>query len=50
MRFSHQDFCYTGKFEERGINSIHGFMTGFVVDRDRYICRVPAHLRRTCGA
>ena len=42
---AHQDFCYTGKFEERGINSIHGFMTGFVVDRDRYICKVPAHLR-----
>ena len=42
---SHQDFCYSGKFEERGINSIHGFMTGFVVDRDRYICKVPAHLR-----
>ena len=42
---SNQDFCYTGKFEERGINSIHGFMTGFVVDRDRYICKVPAHLR-----
>lgn len=40
-----QDFCYTGKFEERGINAIHGFMTGFVVDRDRYICKVPAHLR-----
>ncbi len=42
---AHQDFCYSGKFQERGINSIHGFMTGFVVDRDRYICRVPAHLR-----
>ena len=42
---SHQDFCYTGKFQERGINAIHGFMTGFVVDRDRYICKVPAHLR-----
>ena len=42
---AHQDFCYTGKFEERGINSIHGFMTGFIVDRDRYICKVPAHLR-----
>jgi threonine dehydrogenase-like Zn-dependent dehydrogenase len=40
-----QDFCYTGKFEERGINSMHGFMTGFIVDRDRYICKVPTHLR-----
>ena len=39
-----QDFCYTGKFQERGINSMHGFMTGFVVDRDQYICKVPAHL------
>jgi threonine dehydrogenase-like Zn-dependent dehydrogenase len=42
---AHQDFCYTGKFEERGINSIHGFMTGFIVDHDKYICKVPAHLR-----
>lgn len=42
---SNQDFCCTGKFEERGINSMHGFMTGFVVDRDRYICKS----RRTCA-
>ncbi|HEY3743194.1 MAG TPA: glucose 1-dehydrogenase [Bryobacteraceae bacterium] len=44
-RMGHQDFCYTGKFEERGINQMHGFMTGFVVDHDRYICKVPSHLR-----
>jgi threonine dehydrogenase-like Zn-dependent dehydrogenase len=44
-QMSRQDFCYTGKFEERGINAMHGFMTGFVVDHDRYICKVPAHLR-----
>ena len=42
---SRQDFCYTGGFQERGINSIHGFMTGFIVDREQYICKVPSHLR-----
>ena len=40
-----QDFCFTGGFKERGINSIHGFMTGFVVDNGKYICKVPPHLR-----
>ena len=40
-----QDFCFTGGFSERGINSIHGFMTGFIVDNGKYICKVPPQLR-----
>lgn len=40
-----QDFCCTGKYQERGINSIHGFMTGFIVDHAPYICKVPSALR-----
>ena len=40
-----QDFCYTGDFTERGINQFHGFMTGFVVDHQDYVCPVPQDLR-----
>ena len=44
-RSGRQDFCYTGKFTERGINGRHGFMTEFVVDEERFIVPVPAELR-----
>jgi len=40
-----QHFCYTGDFTERGIKGAHGFMTEFVVDDERYMNPVPAHLR-----
>lgn len=40
-----QDFCTTGTFTERGINQLHGFMTGFVVEEEKYVCKVPRHLR-----
>jgi threonine dehydrogenase-like Zn-dependent dehydrogenase len=39
-----QDFCYTGEFRERGINRLHGFMTGFVVDDERYMNVLPPSL------
>jgi threonine dehydrogenase-like Zn-dependent dehydrogenase len=39
-----QDFCFTGEFTERGIRGRHGFMTERVVDRERYMHVVPAHL------
>jgi threonine dehydrogenase-like Zn-dependent dehydrogenase len=35
-RAGRQDFCYTGDFRERGIKQMHGFMTDFVVDQERY--------------
>ncbi|OGT45342.1 MAG: hypothetical protein A3E82_06440 [Gammaproteobacteria bacterium RIFCSPHIGHO2_12_FULL_38_11] len=38
------DFCYTGDFKERGINQLHGFMTEFVVDEEKYMVHVPTHL------
>lgn len=44
-RADRQDFCYTGKFTERGINQRHGFMTEFVVEQDRYLNPVPRALR-----
>jgi len=40
-----QDFCFTGDFTERGIKGRHGFMTERVVDDQRFMHVVPAHLR-----
>ena len=40
-----QDFCFTGDFTERGIKQQHGYMTEFVVDREKYMNPVPAALR-----
>lgn len=42
-----QDFCKSGGFKERGINQIHGFLTEFYVDDERYFNVVPDHLRDT---
>src|SRR5579863_5703006 len=44
-RHDRQDFCVTGEFTERGIKQAHGFMTELVVDRVKYIHRVPKDLR-----
>jgi threonine dehydrogenase-like Zn-dependent dehydrogenase len=44
-RAGRQDFCYTGKFTERGINQRHGYMTEFVVEEGRYLNPVPPALR-----
>lgn len=40
-----QDFCATGKFNERGINQQHGFMTEFFVDDEKYFVSAPKELR-----
>jgi threonine dehydrogenase-like Zn-dependent dehydrogenase len=40
-----QDYCYTGDFQERGIKQLHGYMTEFVVEEDRYLNPVPPALR-----
>jgi glucose 1-dehydrogenase len=44
-RAGRQDFCYTGKFTERGIKQLDGFLQEFIVDRPRYVIRVPRELR-----
>jgi threonine dehydrogenase-like Zn-dependent dehydrogenase len=44
-REGRQDFCYTGRFTERGIKEQHGYMTEFVVDEARYMVPVPRELR-----
>lgn len=40
-----QDFCYSGEFQERGINQRHGYMTEFVVEDEQYLNPVPRVLR-----
>ncbi len=40
-----QDFCFTHKFTERGINQTHGFMTEYFVEEERYLTFVPSDLR-----
>lgn len=44
-RKGRQDFCITGDFTERGIKGVHGYMTEFVVDEERYMVKVPKALR-----
>ena len=40
-----QDFCATGRYRERGIVRMHGYMTDFVIEEDRFVCAVPQNLR-----
>ena len=44
-RSGQQDYCYTGDFSERSIKGAHGYMTEYVVERERYLNVVPAGLR-----
>ena len=45
-RADRQDYCATWKFNERGINQHHGYMTEFFVDDQKYFTVVPKELRR----
>lgn len=44
-RAARQDFCYTGRFAERGIAKAHGFLAELVKDDGRYMNVVPRGLR-----
>jgi len=44
-RADRQDFCFTGDFQERGIQEKHGFMAQFVVDDEKYMNPVPKEMR-----
>ena len=44
-REGRQDFCFTWKFTERGINQVHGYMTEFFVEEEAYLTPVPKELR-----
>jgi len=38
------DQCFTGKYTERGIKARDGYMTEFVVDKEKYLVKVPDDL------
>lgn len=44
-REGRQDFCFTWKFTERGINQVHGYMTEFFVEEEKHLYLVPPDLR-----
>ncbi|HEY0456529.1 MAG TPA: glucose 1-dehydrogenase [Verrucomicrobiae bacterium] len=44
-REDRQDFCITGDFTERGIKMVHGYMTEFFVEEEKYLTYVPPELR-----
>ncbi|MBI2909329.1 MAG: alcohol dehydrogenase catalytic domain-containing protein [Chloroflexi bacterium] len=41
------DMCLTGRFTERGIHKVDGFLTPYVVDKEQYVIKVPGELRQT---
>jgi threonine dehydrogenase-like Zn-dependent dehydrogenase len=45
-RHDRQDFCFSGRFTERGIGREHGFMTELVVEHERFVFPLPAGLRK----
>ena len=44
-RHDKQDYCINGQFTERGIKEVHGFMTEYYVDDEKYFTHVPEDLR-----
>lgn len=38
------DLCYTGDYKERGIKSLSGFETEFIVDHEKHIVKVPENI------
>jgi glucose 1-dehydrogenase len=39
------DMCFTGKYTERGIKGADGFQAEFVVDREKYLVKVPGEMK-----
>jgi len=37
----HSDYCYTGKYTERGIHKVQGFFTEYFTDKPQYLVPVP---------
>lgn len=44
-RADRQDFCSTGDFTERGIKMVHGYMTEYFVEEEKFLSAVPGELR-----
>ncbi len=40
----HVDYCYTGRYTERGIHKVHGFFTEYFVDKPKHLISVPNDL------
>ena len=40
----HVDYCYTGKYTERGIHKHDGFFSTYYADWPEYLVKAPAHL------
>ncbi|MDF2650624.1 MAG: glucose dehydrogenase [Paenibacillus sp.] len=43
-RSGRSDYCSTGLFTERGINSVDGFLTEYIVEEEQYLVSVPPSL------
>ncbi len=39
------DMCMTGRYTERGLHKLDGLLTSFVVDRERYLVKVPSEIK-----
>ncbi|HEX3744047.1 MAG TPA: glucose 1-dehydrogenase [Bryobacteraceae bacterium] len=39
------DMCLTGNYRERGIQGLDGYQTEFVLDKEKYVVRVPGELQ-----
>ncbi len=39
------DMCYTGDYTERGIKGADGFQSQFVVDKEKYLVKVPEEIK-----
>lgn len=40
-RSGQSDYCLTGKFSERGIHKLDGFLSNYVVDEEEYVLHLP---------
>lgn len=44
-RSGRQDFCTTGRFAERGIKEMDGFLTPYAMEAESYLVKIPPALR-----
>jgi glucose 1-dehydrogenase len=35
------DMCYSGKYKERGVKALNGFQAQFVLDKEKYVIKLP---------
>lgn len=40
------DMCLTGHFKERGIHKLDGLLTGYIVDSEQYLVKVPPEVKK----